>query len=119
MADDDQRGAAAIAVVGALIVIASFVAGKAARDALLLSNFDVTQLPLFVGASAAGSLPLVVLVGRLLAKWGPRRLVPVLNATSALLLIGEWVLFTSAPKAGAAVIFFHLTVFGAVLVSGF
>jgi hypothetical protein len=81
--EDDQRGAARVALIGALVVIASFVAGKAARDAILLSNFDIKQLPFFVGASAVASLPIVVLVGHLLSHHGPRRLVPVLNTVSA------------------------------------
>ncbi|MBA2542338.1 MAG: hypothetical protein H0V17_22035, partial [Deltaproteobacteria bacterium] len=116
---DDQRGPVRIALIGALVVIASFVAGKAARDAILLSNFKITQLPFFVGASAIASLPIVVLVGRLLSKYGPRRLVPVLNTISAALLVGEWVLYEREPQLGAILIFFHLTLFGAVLVSGF
>ncbi len=116
---DDQPGAARVALVGALVVIASFVGGKAARDAILLSNFAVTDLPLFVGAAAITSLPIVLLVGRLFARHGPRGLVPALGALSASLLFAEWVLYDYAPRLGAVVIFFHLTLFGAVLVSGF
>ncbi len=117
--EDDQQGTARVALVGALVVIASFVAGKAARDAILLSNFEITKLPFFVGASAIASLPIVVLVGRLLSRYGPRRLVPVLNTISAMLLVGEWFLYESQAQLGAILIFFHLTLFGAVLVSGF
>ncbi len=117
--DDDGRGAARIALIGAFVVIASFVAGKAARDAILLSNFEVTDLPMFVSIAAIGSLPVVIVVGRMLATHGPRGLVPALNGLSASLLFAEWVLYESAPRVGAVVIFFHLTLFGAVLVSGF
>jgi len=118
MGGDDQ-GAARVALIGALVVIASFVGGKAARDAILLSNFEVTQLPLFVGVAAITSLPIVVFVGRLFARHGPRGLVPAINILSASLLFAEWVLYDLAPHIGAIVIFFHLTLFGAVLVSGF
>jgi AAA family ATP:ADP antiporter len=119
MQGDDQPGAVRVALIGALFVIASFVGGKAARDAILLSNFAVTDLPLFVGAAAITSLPIVLLVGRLFARHGPRGLVPALGALSASLLFAEWVLYDYAPKLGAVVVFFHLTLFGAVLVSGF
>lgn len=119
MQGDDQPVAARVALMGALVVIASFVGGKAARDAILLSNFDVTDLPLFVGAAAITSLPIVLLVGRMFARHGPRGLVPALGALSASLLFAEWVLYDYAPKVGAVAIFFHLTLFGAVLVSGF
>lgn len=119
MQGDEQPGAVRVALTGALVVIASFVGGKAARDAILLSNFAVTDLPLFIGAAAITSLPIVLLVGRLFARHGPRGLVPALGALSASLLFAEWVLYDYAPKLGAVVIFFHLTLFGAVLVSGF
>lgn len=49
----DPRGPARVATVSALIVVASFVASKAARDAILLASFKVTALPLFIGISAA------------------------------------------------------------------
>ena len=117
--DHNERGAVRMAIVAAVMVIASFVAGKAARDAILLSNFDVTLLPLFVGIAAASSLPLVLVVGRLTARVGPARLMPLLNALSALLLIGEWIVLGRWPRVGAVAVFFHLSALGAVLVSGF
>ncbi len=117
--DHADRGAVGTAVLAAVAVIASFVAGKAARDAVLLSNFDVTLLPLFVGIAAASSLPLVLIVGRLTSRFGPARLMPLLNAASALLLIGEWFVLARWPRVGAVATFLHLSAFGAVLVSGF
>src|SRR5687768_4448796 len=114
---NDLRRAARVATVAALAVIASFIAGKAARDAILLSNFDVSWLPLFVGISAVISLPLVVLAGRVMARVGPGRLMPALNVVSAVMLVGEWALFASQPRVAAVVCFFHLSSLGAVLVS--
>lgn len=116
---DELRAAARVAVVGALTVLSAFVASKAARDAVLLSSFDVEQLPLFVGLSAAISLPIVLLAGRLFVRFSPGRLLPVMNLASALLLIGEWLLARSEPKVAAVIVFLHLGSFGAVLVSGF
>ncbi|HEX3480158.1 MAG TPA: hypothetical protein VHT91_34310 [Kofleriaceae bacterium] len=119
MANDDRRGAAWIATISAVIVIASFVASKAARDAILLARFDVTRLPLFITISALTSLPVILVAGRLMARWGPARLIPVLNAASAAISIAEWLLIGRAPRVIAVVVFFHLATLGAVLVSGF
>jgi hypothetical protein len=116
---DDLRGAARLAFAGAMAVIAAFVAGKAARDAILLANFAVTSLPLFVGISAMISLPLVVIAGRLIARYGPGRLIPAVFFASAGVLVGEWFLLAQAPRAAAMLTYFHLSTLGAILVSGF
>jgi AAA family ATP:ADP antiporter len=116
---DELRAAARVAVAAAVAVLSSFVASKAARDAILLSSFDVEQLPLFVGLSAALSLPLVLLAGRLFIRFSPGRLLPVMNLASAILLIGEWLLARGEPRVAAVIVFLHLGSFGAVLVSGF
>jgi hypothetical protein len=119
MVRDDQRGAARIATISAVIVIASFVASKAARDAILLARFDVTRLPLFVTISALISLPIILVAGRLMARWGPARLIPVLSAASAAISVAEWAMIERAPRVIAVVVFFHLATLGGVLVSGF
>jgi ATP:ADP antiporter, AAA family len=115
----ELRGAARIAVIAAVTVISGFVTSKAARDAILLSSFSIEQLPLFVGVSAALSLPIVLVAGRLFVRFSPDRLLPVLNLISAALLIGEWLLAQDHPDLAAVVVFLHLGSFGAVLVSGF
>jgi hypothetical protein len=116
---DDQRGTARLATVGALIVVASFVASKAARDAILLSHFNVKMLPIFIAISAVISLPIIIAAGKLMTRYGPHRLVPVLNLASALFALGEWLLLQRFPRPVAVVVFFHFATAGAVLVSGF
>ena len=116
---DELRGAARVAVLAAIMVLSSFVASKAARDAILLSTFDVEQLPLFVGVSAALSIPFAVLAGRLFVRFSPGRLLPLMNLLSAALLIGEWWIAKRDPEFAAVMVFLHLGLFGAVLVSGF
>ena len=116
---DDKRGAAWLATVSAVIVIASFVAGKAARDATLLARFDVKTLPIFIAISAVISLPVILLTGRLLARYGPAHLIPAVNLVSAALSLAEWLLIARAPQLIAVVVFFHLATAGGVLVSGF
>src|SRR5262249_33301156 len=95
---DDQRGAAWVATISAVIVVASFVAGKAARDAILLARFDITSLPIFLAISAITSLPIILVAGRLMARWGPARLIPALHLASAALSLAEWLLIRRAPQ---------------------
>jgi hypothetical protein len=116
---DDQRGSARIATVSALIVVASFVAGKAARDAILLSHFNVTTLPIFIAVSAVLSLPVILVAGRLMTRFGPARLIPAINVASAGLAILEWLLLRRYPGPVSAIVFLHLAISGAVLTSGF
>jgi AAA family ATP:ADP antiporter len=106
-------------MIGAVAVIASFVAGRAARDAILLANFDVSSLPLFIGISAVLSIPLVLVTGRLMVRYGPEHLMPFLNAVSSVMLIAEWALLRREPAIAAVVTFLHLSSLGVVLVSGF
>jgi ATP:ADP antiporter, AAA family len=114
-----SKTAARLATVTALVVIAGFVAGKAARDAVVLSTFPVTWLPAFIGATAILSLPLVVIAGRMMARLGPALLMPRLYLVSAVMLGAEYLAISRWPQWAAAVCFFHLGSLGAVLVSGF
>lgn len=115
----DLRGTAALATITAAAVIASFVAGKAARDAIVLQQFDVGVLPWLIGASALLSLPLVLATGRALARFGPTTVIPVLLTASAAGLGAEWLALPFAPRATAIAIHVQLGTMGSVLVSGF
>src|SRR4051794_2273774 len=101
----EDRRAARIATVCALGIVAAFVAGKAARDAILLANFSIGSLPLFTGLAAALSLPVIVLTGRLMTRLGPARLVPAMNIASGLLLVAEWVFIDTWPRLVAVIVF--------------
>src|SRR4051812_44014987 len=116
---DDQRGAARIATLGALIVVAAFIVSKTARDAILLAHFNVKTLPIFIAISAVMSLPVILVAGRLMTRYGPARLIPWINGVSAVLAMGEWMLLQSYPRPIAALVFFHLAIAGSVLASGF
>ncbi|MDB4957954.1 MAG: hypothetical protein JWO36_5523 [Myxococcales bacterium] len=115
----EANAPAGIATISALIVVAAFVASKAARDAILLASFKVTALPLFIGISAVLSFPIILVTGKLMTRHGPGRLIPLLNLGSAALALGEWLALQTSPKPAAVAIFFHLSISGAVLVSGF
>ena len=61
------------ALTAATVMIAQQAAGKAARDALFLSHFDVTQLPKVMIAAAMISLLGVLAMSRLRTRLGPAR----------------------------------------------
>src|SRR5262249_23236756 len=68
----------------------------------------IRWLPLFVGLSAALSLPVILVAGKWMARYGPARLVPALNAASGIAALGEWLLIGSYPPPIAVLVFFHL-----------
>ncbi len=109
----------AFALLAATVIIGQQVAGKATRDALFLSNFDVTNLPKIVIAAAIASMAGVLVMSRLLAHISPIRVVPSIFGLSALLFIGEWVLLDYQPRIASVVLYLHMAVFGAILISGF
>ncbi len=116
---DGQRRAGWVATVAALVVVAGFIAGKAARDAILLSNFGIKTLPIFITISALLAMPIILIAGKLMTRFGPARLMPALNLISAVFAVVEWFLLARYPRPTAIAIYFHLSTSGAVLVSGF
>jgi len=116
--ESDAR-ALRLALFAATAMIAQQVAGKATRDALFLSNFDVTNLPKVVIAAAICSMAGVLLMSRLLSRIAPARLVPALFGLSALLFAGEWVLLATQQRLVSIALYLHMAVFGAILISGF
>jgi ATP/ADP translocase len=121
MANAKRTDAAALAfaLFAATTMIAQQVAGKATRDALFLSNFDVTNLPKVMIASAIASMTGVLIMSRLLSRFSPFALVPAVFGASAILFIGEWLLLASHPGTASVVLYLHMAVFGAILISGF
>jgi len=111
-------GAAASAVVSAAM-IAHQVAGKATRDALYLSNFDVTTLPLIMAASAVLSIFAVFWLSRMILRHSPASVVPASFAASGLVLLGTWVLWFFAPRLAAVAVYLHTALFGASVISAF
>ena len=114
-----ERATAALATLAGMMVVAAFVAGKAARDATLLSTVPVTSLPMYVGIAAMLTFPLVFLTSRQIGRVGPARLMPILSAGSAGLLVAEWLAIAHWPWCAAVAVYFHLAAVGPILVSGF
>jgi len=109
----------AFALLAATVIIGHQVAGKATRDALFLSNYDVTDLPKIVIAAAIASMGGVLVMSRLLAHISPIRLVPSIFGLSALLFVGEWLVLDFQPRVASVILYLHMAVFGAILISGF
>ena len=117
--NNNQKTVAIQACITATIMIAHQVAGKATRDGLFLTLFDVTDLPKAVMASAVLSFFAVLLMSRLLSRHSPAKVVPTGYGISAVLFIAEWYYFQFYPKTVVALLYLHMATFGAVLISGF
>ncbi|HMB69711.1 MAG TPA: hypothetical protein VKU85_10385, partial [bacterium] len=107
------------ATICAFAMIANQVAGKATRDALFLTSFDVELLPRMVGAAAIVTIAAVVAATRLLPRLGPKRLVPAAFAMSAVIQLAIRGLMDRFPAPAAILLYLHISVFGAVLISWF
>jgi ATP:ADP antiporter, AAA family len=112
-------GSAVAASTCAFAVIASQVAGKAMRDALFLSQFDISALPLVLIVSASLSITAVLLTARAMSRWGPIRIIPPFYFASALLLFAEWALAVRDPRLASVIVFLHASSISAILISGF
>lgn len=100
-------------------LIAHQVAGKAIRDALFLSSFPASALPLVMAAAAALSLVAILALSRSMAHRSPATLMPVLFAASALGLVLAWGLGLVSPAASAVAVYLHTTALGPALISVF
>ena len=107
------------ALCAATLIIAHQVAGKATRDAIFLSQFEVADLPKVVMTAAMLSILAVFLIARLLARFGPLRVICSAFVVSALCFIGEWLMMATYPKIVAVALYLQMATFGAVLISGF
>jgi AAA family ATP:ADP antiporter len=107
------------AASAALMMIGHLQGGKTIRDALFLSNFDVTQLPKIMIATAVFSAFAVVAFSRMLSRYGPARFIPPLYIVSGLISIGEWVGLAFWPHIVTIILYLHVTVIDSLLISGF
>ncbi|MGE0487200.1 MAG: NTP/NDP exchange transporter [Gammaproteobacteria bacterium] len=107
------------ALVSATLMIAHQVGGKATRDAIFLSVYDITQLPKMVIVAALLSMLAVIVMSRLLTRFGPWRIVPAAFLVSGVLFWGSWSIYATLPELAALTLYLQMAVFGAVLISGF
>ena len=103
----------------AAAMIANHVGGRATRDALFLSNFDITSLPVMLIGASLFSIATLLCFSQLMPRLSPQRLVPWGFGISAVFLLGEWWLLLMSPRAAAIAVYLHLAVVGSFLISGF
>jgi hypothetical protein len=103
----------------AALAIAHQVAGKSLREGLFLSTYSVVDLPKVMLGSALAAIPIVLFVARLMTRLGPDKLTPGLFVTSALLSLFEWALLPQLPHAIALIVYLHVSIGGALLISAF
>ncbi len=114
-----QRATVLAVVLGATSLIAQQVASKAARDALYLTHFPVTSLPLMVMGAAAFAVIMAIGFTKAVSRTGPQWLVPRALLASAALFLVEWFVLVSFPRAASIAVFLHVAGLGSILVSGF
>src|SRR5262245_13098583 len=102
-------------LLGAALMLAHQVAGKAVRDGLFLSQFPASVLPKVVVLASLVAVVLGLGFSLLLSRYGPLRLVPAAFAVGALLHAAEYSMLRTAGTAvrGLAVtfIYVHLVAF--------
>src|SRR5689334_14105450 len=103
----------------AALMIAYQVASRAVRDALFLSSFEASRLPLMVAGASVVAIATALLTTRAMTRYGPERVVRVGFGVSAVLTVGEWALALREPALAAVVVYLHVAALGPTLVSGF
>ena len=114
-----SRSALLVAPLTAAALIAQQVASNAVRDALFLTWFQVTSLPYFMAAAAVLAIPAAESSGRLLARFGPARVVPLILGVNSVLFLVEWSLLGAHPRVASGLIYVHASVLGAIGISAF
>ena len=109
----------AAAMLGSAVVGGQYVAGKAARDALFLANFETSSLPTMIIVTAIFSIAVVVASSRALPRLSPASWVPAAFLGTAVLMLAEWALVASAPRLAARTLYLLVSGVGPVLGSGF
>jgi ATP:ADP antiporter, AAA family len=107
------------AAFSAAALIAHQVGGKAMRDALFLSHFDVTGLAWMVIAASVLSIAIGVAGARLMSSASPGRVVPRAFLASAMLLLAEWGLSWWSNAVVAILVYLQIAALGSALISGF
>jgi ATP:ADP antiporter, AAA family len=107
----------AAACVGLLVAL--HVVSRSARDALFLSNYTADDLPKVMLGAAIVGLPTVLASARLIARFGPGRVVVVLLLVSGLLNVFEWMLLARRPHVAVIVLYVHASIASGIAVSGF
>ena len=114
-----RAGAAWIAIVTTIPMMAQAVAGRAIRDTLFLSAYDASRLPAAMTGAAALSLATAFSISRVMPRWGPRATTVVVSCINGTLFALEGALVHAAPKAVGALAYMHVGVIGVLVWTAF
>lgn len=103
----------------AAMLMAYQIAGKAARDAVFLSQFPATSLPAMTAAAAITSIIAGFVNTRILSSVHPVRFLPIALALSGILQIAEFLATPARPAVLAVIVYIHIMAFGPILLSSF
>lgn len=113
------RSPVAAAMLAAAVMIVLQVGGKATRDALYLSEFGADKLPQAMGEAAVLAIVGAVVMGQLLSRFGPRRVVPVAYWLNAAIFGLDYYWLGQSPRSAALGLYLHMGALGPLLISGF
>jgi hypothetical protein len=105
--------------VAAGLLMAQFIAGKAARDGLFLVQHGPRALPPMIAAAAGFAVLLSLLNGRLIRRLAPRFVLPWALGLSGVLQLFECWLLGVRPGIASVLIYLHMVGVTAVLLSTF
>jgi HEAT repeat protein len=114
-----RAGAASIAIVTTIPMMAQAVAGRAIRDTLFLSAYDASHLPAAMMGAATLSLATAFSISRVMPRWGPRATTVVVSCVNGTLFAAEGALVDVAPKAVGALAYMHVGVVGLLVATAF
>lgn len=115
----EAAGVAHAAAVCAAALVAQQVAGKATRDALFLSTFDVSALPLMMTGAAVASLVVTLVLTPLVSGGGPARFLIRGLIVSVAFQAAAVAIAPRAPRVAAVAFYLFLGAVGPVLISAF
>src|SRR6476660_2164063 len=107
------------ASLGAAALIAHQVGGKAVRDALFLSQFDVAGLASMVIVASVLSILIGVGGAKLMSSIPPGKVVPRAFLVSAGLLLLAWMISWWSSAIAAVFVYLQIAALGSALISGF
>ncbi|MFO0552868.1 MAG: Npt1/Npt2 family nucleotide transporter [Polyangiaceae bacterium] len=103
----------------AAVLLSQQIGAKAARDAFFLASRPASELPRVMASAAIVSLVVVLGTSRLITRFGPARVMPVVLGINAAALLLLAILAPIDPPATALALFFLVAATGSITVSGF
>ncbi len=114
-----DRRATQAGMAACFAMISYQVSSKAVRDALFLSQFEVTSLPLMVIAASLLSIVAVLGTARAISRYTPAGVMPVAFVASSMLHVAIWLTVDLYPRGSAVALYLLSVGIGSILTSGF